>query len=94
MNKIKELLKKENENRAVLYIGIIIVILIVLGGVVNKIVIDRALGEREQQIEYSKEITACQKGCNKMRSINEINDSNVFPCLEFCNKYYGDLNGR
>ena len=84
--KIKELLK--NENKAVLYIGVLIIILIVLGGIVNKIVVEKAIAKREQQIEYSKEITACQKGCSQMRSMNNLNDSNVFPCLEFCNKYY------
>ena len=71
-----------------LYIGLVIIVLVILGGIFNKVIVEKAIARQEIQIEYSKEITACQKGCNKMRSMNNLNDSNVFPCLEFCNKYY------
>ena len=84
---IKELFKKENENRAVLFIGLLIIILVISGLIINS-VIDKMITLRE--FDYS-EVNACQKGCNDMANklSEKLNDSvYVFSCLEFCNKYY------
>jgi len=91
--KIKELLKKKNENRLIIIIGLFIIILIIVGWGIDKILINKAIDEREIKIVLSKEISACQKGCNNMFNIipNELNKNiSVFNCLEYCNRHYDE----
>ena len=86
----KELLNKENENRLVIIIGLIIIILIIIGFGINKMIIEREINKR---IDYSK-VNACQKGCNdmaRMLSTELQKEIDVFPCLEFCNRHYYEV---
>ena len=87
---LKELLNKENENRLVIIIGLTIIVLIIIGFGINKMIIERELDKR---IDYSQ-VNACQNGCNdmaRMLSAELKKEIDVFPCLEFCNRAYYEV---